>query len=932
MTTGFLQKIFGSRNQRLVKQYQKTVAAINALETQIEQLTDDQLRGKTDEFRQRHAAGESLDKLLPEAFAVCREASRRVLKMRHFDVQLIGGMVLHYGKIAEMRTGEGKTLVATLPVYLNALSGRGVHVVTVNDYLAQRDAEWMARLYNFLGLSVGINLSGMEHEQKQQAYASDITYGTNNEFGFDYLRDNMVYETDARVQRALNFAVVDEVDSILIDEARTPLIISGQAEDHTELYVRMNALPPLLERQIGEEKADGTGVEKPGDYTLDEKGRQVFLTESGHEKAERLLSEWGLIGDGESLYAPQNITLMHHVYAALRAHTLFHKDQHYVVQNGEVIIVDEFTGRLMAGRRWSDGLHQAVEAKEHVKIQSENQTLASITFQNYFRMYAKLSGMTGTADTEAYEFNEIYGLETVVIPTNRPPKRIDKQDQIYKTAKERYDAVIRDIRECYERGQPVLVGTTSIENSELLSHLLKQAGLPHEVLNAKQHAREAAIVAEAGRPQRITIATNMAGRGTDIVLGGNAEKQAAFIEADEAIPADEKARRIQQLHDEWETLHEQVKAAGGLHIIGTERHESRRIDNQLRGRAGRQGDPGSSRFYLSLDDPLLRIFAGDRVRAIMDRLKMPEGEAIEAGIVTRSIESAQRKVEARNFDIRKQLLEYDDVSNDQRKVIYQQRNELLEAHDITETIGAMRHGVISDVVRQFVPAGSIEEQWDIPELEEALRNDWQLDLAIQEMVNESSSISADEILEAVTTAADEQYESKVALVGRESFSAFERSVMLQSVDRLWREHLAALDHLRQGIHLRGYAQKNPKQEYKREAFELFAAMLDAIKQEVTRIVMNVQIQSPEQLEEAAEQIEERTGHLENVEYQHAEFAEAGAPVAGGAAVAAATAAEEMVGSAMSHSGPGGEMPKVGRNDPCPCGSGKKYKHCHGKLS
>ncbi|KVO65939.1 preprotein translocase subunit SecA [Burkholderia ubonensis] len=932
MTTGFLQKIFGSRNQRLVKQYQKTVAAINALETQIEKLTDDQLRGKTDEFRQRHAAGESLDKLLPEAFAVCREASRRVLKMRHFDVQLIGGMVLHYGKIAEMRTGEGKTLVATLPVYLNALSGRGVHVVTVNDYLAQRDAEWMARLYNFLGLSVGINLSGMEHEQKQQAYASDITYGTNNEFGFDYLRDNMVYETDARVQRALNFAVVDEVDSILIDEARTPLIISGQAEDHTELYVRMNALPPLLERQIGEEKADGTGVEKPGDYTLDEKGRQVFLTESGHEKAERLLSEWGLIGDGESLYAPQNITLMHHVYAALRAHTLFHKDQHYVVQNGEVIIVDEFTGRLMAGRRWSDGLHQAVEAKEHVKIQSENQTLASITFQNYFRMYAKLSGMTGTADTEAYEFNEIYGLETVVIPTNRPPKRIDKQDQIYKTAKERYDAVIRDIRECYERGQPVLVGTTSIENSELLSHLLKQAGLPHEVLNAKQHAREAAIVAEAGRPRRITIATNMAGRGTDIVLGGNAEKQAAFIEADESIPADEKARRIQQLHDEWETLHEQVKAAGGLHIIGTERHESRRIDNQLRGRAGRQGDPGSSRFYLSLDDPLLRIFAGDRVRAIMDRLKMPEGEAIEAGIVTRSIESAQRKVEARNFDIRKQLLEYDDVSNDQRKVIYQQRNELLEAHDITETIGAMRQSVISDVVRQFVPAGSIEEQWDIPELEEALRNDWQLDLAIQEMVNESSSISADEILEAVTTAADEQYESKVALVGRESFSAFERSVMLQSVDRLWREHLAALDHLRQGIHLRGYAQKNPKQEYKREAFELFAAMLDAIKQEVTRIVMNVQIQSPEQLEEAAEQIEERTGHLENVEYQHAEFTEAGAPVAGGAAVAAATAAEEMVGSAMSHSGPGGEMPKVGRNDPCPCGSGKKYKHCHGKLS
>ncbi|APR37026.1 preprotein translocase subunit SecA [Paraburkholderia sp. SOS3] len=944
MITGFLQKIFGSRNQRLVKQYQKTVVSINALEPQIEKLTDDQLRAKTGEFRQRVAGGESLDKLLPEAFAVCREASKRVLKMRHFDVQLIGGMVLHYGKIAEMRTGEGKTLVATLAAYLNALSGRGVHVVTVNDYLAQRDAEWMGRLYNFLGLSVGVNLSQMDHSFKQEAYAADITYGTNNEFGFDYLRDNMVYETEARVQRALNFAIVDEVDSILIDEARTPLIISGQAEDHTDLYVRMNALPPLLERQIGEEKADGTGVEKPGDYTLDEKARQVFLTESGHEKAERLLAEWGLIGDGESLYAPQNITLMHHVYAALRAHTLFHRDQHYVVQNGEVVIVDEFTGRLMAGRRWSDGLHQAVEAKEHVKIQSENQTLASITFQNYFRMYGKLSGMTGTADTEAYEFNEIYGLETVVIPTNRPPKRIDRQDQIYKTARERYDAVIRDIHECYERGQPVLVGTTSIENSELLSHLLNKAGLPHEVLNAKQHEREAAIVAEAGRPQRITIATNMAGRGTDIVLGGNAEKQAAFLEVDESIPADEKQRRIAQLHGEWQTLHDQVKAAGGLHIIGTERHESRRIDNQLRGRAGRQGDPGSSRFYLSLEDPLLRIFAGDRVRAIMDRLKMPEGEAIEAGIVTRSIESAQRKVEARNFDIRKQLLEYDDVANDQRKVIYQQRNELLEAHDIAETIGAMRHGVIGDIVRQFVAPGSIEEQWDVPELEEVLRNDWQLDLAIQEMINESQSIDADEILEAVTAAADEAYEAKVTLVGRESFSAFERSIMLQTLDRSWREHLAALDHLRQGIHLRGYAQKNPKQEYKREAFELFAAMLDAVKLEVTRIVMNVQIQSPEQLEQAAEQYEEQGGHLENVEFRHADYSDSNAATAVAAAPVAADAAATMIGDAMSHAPRGTAaaaagvprasdgIPKVGRNDPCPCGSGKKYKQCHGKIA
>ncbi|GLU30855.1 preprotein translocase subunit SecA [Trinickia caryophylli] len=930
MSNGFLQKIFGSRNQRLIKQYQKTVAVINSLEPQIEQLTDDQLRAKTEEFRQRVASGESLDKLLPEAFAVCREASRRVLKMRHFDVQMIGGMVLHYGKIAEMRTGEGKTLVATLAAYLNALSGRGVHVVTVNDYLAQRDAEWMGKLYNFLGLSVGVNLSQMDHESKQAAYASDITYGTNNEFGFDYLRDNMVYETDARVQRSLNFAVVDEVDSILIDEARTPLIISGQAEDHTDLYVRMNALPPLLERQIGEERADGTGVEKPGDYTLDEKARQVFLTESGHEKAERMLAEWGLIGEGESLYAPQNITLMHHVYAALRAHTLFYRDQHYVVQNGEVIIVDEFTGRLMPGRRWSDGLHQAVEAKEHVKIQSENQTLASITFQNYFRMYAKLSGMTGTADTEAYEFNEIYGLETVVIPTNRPPKRIDRQDQIYKTARERYDAVIRDIRECYERGQPVLVGTTSIENSELLANLLTKAGLPHEVLNAKQHEREAAIVAEAGRPKRITIATNMAGRGTDIVLGGNAEKQAALIEVDESVPAEEKARRIQALHDEWQTLHDQVKAAGGLHIIGTERHESRRIDNQLRGRAGRQGDPGSSRFYLSLEDPLLRIFAGDRVRAIMERLRMPEGEAIEAGIVTRSIESAQRKVEARNFDIRKQLLEYDDVANDQRKVIYQQRNELLEAHDITETITAMRHAVITDVVHQFVPAGSIEEQWQAPELEEALRGDWQLDLAIQEMINESQSLDADDILDAVLGAADESYEAKVALVGREAFSSFERSVMLQTLDRCWREHLAALDHLRQGIHLRGYAQKNPKQEYKREAFELFEALLNVIKTDVTRAVMNVRIQSPEQLEEAAEQYEEQGGHLENVEFRHAEFAEA----------AADAAAAEMVDQAMSHGAhtpvatgqAAGGVPKVGRNDPCPCGSGKKYKQCHGRLA
>ncbi len=983
MISGILQKVFGSRNQRLVKQYRKTVVAINALEPQIEKLTDEQLQGKTAEFRQRIANGETLDKLLPEAFAVCREASRRVLKMRHFDVQLIGGMALHEGKIGEMRTGEGKTLCATLAAYLNALPGKGVHVVTVNDYLAQRDAEWMARLYNWLGLSVGINLSQMDHASKQQAYAADITYGTNNEFGFDYLRDNMVYEVEGRVQRPLNFAIVDEVDSILIDEARTPLIISGQAEDHTELYVRMNALPPLLSRQIGEEKADGTGVEVPGDYTLDEKARQVFLTESGHEKAESLLAEWGLIGEGESLYAPQNITLMHHVYAALRGHTLFLRDQHYVVQDGEVVIVDEFTGRLMTGRRWSEGLHQAVEAKEGVKIQNENQTLASITFQNYFRMYEKLCGMTGTADTEAYEFQEIYGLETVIIPTNRVPKRIDKQDQIYKTAKERYDAVIREIGDCYERGQPVLVGTTSIESSELLSHLLDQVKLPHQVLNAKQHAREAEIIAQAGRPKMITIATNMAGRGTDIVLGGNVEKQAGFIEADAAIPDANKPAMIQKLHDEWQALHDAVKASGGLHIIGTERHESRRIDNQLRGRAGRQGDPGSSRFFLSLEDPLLRIFAGDRVRAIMDRLKMPEGEAIEAGIVSRSIESAQRKVEARNFDIRKQLLEYDDVSNDQRKVIYQQRNELLQASDISETIAAMRASVFTDLVRTYVPVNSIEEQWNLSGLETALRDEFQLVVPLSELVKEAQNVTDDDIVEKVLEDADAVYETKVATVGREGFNGFERTVMLQTLDSRWREHLAALDHLRQGIHLRGYAQKNPKQEYKRESFELFAQTLDAIKSEVIRFIMNVQIQSPEQLEEVTGQVEEDAAHAGTVEFHHSDvdgsdIVETGSldPASGGnltnqtnataagaagsvlgststtaskadiaAAASTAAAATHPAGFAPgaygqtdesplpapdAHLPPGG-YPKVGRNDPCPCGSGQKYKQCHGKI-
>ena len=924
MITGLLKKVFGSRNERLIKQYRRTVAQINALEPQFEKLSDEALRGMTETFRQRHAAGESLQALLPEAFAVCREASKRVMKMRHFDMQLIGGMVLNDNKIAEMRTGEGKTLTATLAVYLNAITGKGVHVVTVNDYLAQRDAEWMGRLYNFLGLSVGVNLSQMPHDQKQSAYNADITYGTNNEFGFDYLRDNMVYDPSQRVQRPLHYAIVDEVDSILIDEARTPLIISGQAENHTDLYQRMNGIPKLLERQIGEEKADGTGVEKPGDYYVDEKGHQVYLTESGHEKAERIMSEMGLIGEGESLYAPQNITLMHHLYAALRAYSLFHRDQHYVVQNDEVIIVDEFTGRLMTGRRWSDGLHQAVEAKEGVTIQQENQTLATITFQNYFRMYEKLAGMTGTADTEAYEFQEIYGLEVVVIPTNRPAQRKDLQDQIYKTSKERYDAVVRDIRDCYERGQPVLVGTTSIETSEYLSDLLNKEKLPHQVLNAKQHAREAEIVAQAGRPKMITIATNMAGRGTDIVLGGNVEKQSGFIEADASLSDDEKSARIAKLKDEWKSLHEQVKASGGLHIVGTERHESRRIDNQLRGRAGRQGDPGSSRFYLSLDDQLLRIFAGDRVRAIMERLKMPEGEPIEAGIVTRSIESAQRKVEGRNFDIRKQLLQYDDVANDQRKEIYKLRNEVLEAQDVGEMVRNLRESVLEELFHEHVPADTMEEQWDISGLETRLRDDWGLELPLAKTIEAAQSIEDEQLLTMVMGAANERYDGKVAQVGREAFAGFERSVMLQSIDTHWREHLAALDHLRQGIHLRGYAQKDPKQEYKRESFELFGRLLDVIKNEVTRVIFNVQIQSPEELEQASEQIEEGLSHLENLQFKHEELGEGGEPLEDGQPARSAIAA----GAAAAAAG----QPKVGRNDPCPCGSGKKYKQCHGKLS
>jgi len=918
-----LTKIFGSRNQRLIKQSQKTVRAINALESVLEQLSDEALKAKTPELKAKLQSGASTDDILVEAFAVCREASRRVLKMRHFDVQLIGGMVLHQGKIAEMGTGEGKTLMATLPAYLNALTGNGVHVVTVNDYLAQRDAEWMGVLYGWLGLTTGVNLSQASHDVKQAAYAADITYGTNNEFGFDYLRDNMVYSPTERVQRGLAFAIVDEVDSILIDEARTPLIISGQAEDHTEMYRKMNALPPLLTLQIGEETPDGKGVvEVPGDYTKDEKAHTVLLTEAGHEKAERILTELGLLAEGASLYDAANITLIHHLYAALRAHTLYHKDQHYVVQDGEVIIVDEFTGRLMQGRRWSDGLHQAVEAKEGARIQNENQTLASITFQNYFRMYGKLAGMTGTADTEAFEFQEIYGLETVVIPPNRPSQRKDKQDQVFKNAAGKYRAVIADIRDCSERGQPVLVGTTSIENSELISAMLDKEKLPHNVLNAKQHAREAEIVAQAGRPKMITIATNMAGRGTDIVLGGNVDKQIQIIEADASLSADDKAARAQKLRDEWQSLHEQVVAAGGLHIIGTERHESRRIDNQLRGRSGRQGDPGSSRFYLSLDDPLLRIFAGDRVRAVMERLNMPEDEPIEAGIVSRSIESAQRKVEARNFDIRKQLLEYDDVANDQRKVIYQQRNELLEAELMTETSVALRQGVFTDLFRLYVPEGSMEEQWELDALQEALSREWQIDWSVKAALEAEPELSDDDLLGRLLDKVDQMYQAKLDLIGVEAFSGFERSVMLQSMDTHWREHLAALDHLRQGIHLRGYAQKNPKQEYKREAFQLFAQMLDLIRNDVVRVIMTVRVQSQDEIAAAEQQLSQ--SHLENVSYQHADFDPSASPEE----LLAPPSLDEPRGAGTITNA----MPKVGRNDPCPCGSGKKYKQCHGKLA
>ncbi len=909
MLPDIFKKLFGSRNDRLLKQFRSSIVAINALESRFAALSDEALRGMTEEFKTRFAKGETLEALLPEAFATVREAAKRVHGMRHYDVQMIGGITLHQGKIAEMRTGEGKTLVATLPAYLNALTGRGVHVITVNDYLARRDADWMGRIYGFLGLTTGVIVSQQSQEDKHTAYAADITYGTNNEFGFDYLRDNMVYTTAQRVQRGLAYAIVDEVDSILIDEARTPLIISGQADDNVTLYQQLNVVPPRLTRQDHEFKADDPEEKHCplGDYIVDEKARSVILTEQGHEKVEAILTELGLLPEGGSLYDAHNIALMHHVYAALRGHVLFHRDQHYVVQNNEVTIVDEFTGRLMSGRRWSDGLHQAVEAKEGVAIQRENQTLASITFQNFFRMYGKLAGMTGTADTEAYEFQQIYNLETVVIPTNRPMLRDDRNDLVYRTGAEKWQAVIADLRDCHQRGQPVLVGTTSIESNEFLSALLKQEGLPHQVLNAKQHEQEAHVVTQAGLPGAITIATNMAGRGTDIVLGGNINKELDQLAND---PAALEARKA-----EWQTLHNAVLAAGGLHIIGTERHESRRVDNQLRGRAGRQGDAGSSRFYLSLEDPLMRIFGGDRLGAIMARLNMPEGEAIEHAMVNRSLESAQRKVEQRNFDIRKQLLEYDDVANDQRKVIYQQRNELLEVQDVSAGIRGMREQVLSALFTLHVPAGSLVEQWDLAGLETALKGEYLLDLPLQAWIAGDDKLDEEGLRSKILAAADAVYAEKEALAG-ENLRAFEHGLLLQNIDSHWREHLAAMDHLRQGIHLRGYAAKNPKQEYKREAFELFEAMLDTISREVTQLTLTVQIRTEADVEAV-------TPHdtLSNLQYQHDEF---GASVE---ADADPTADPAPAFASPTHR----DGPKVGRNDPCPCGSGKKYKHCCGKL-
>ena len=888
MLKTLVKNLFGSRNDRLLKDYGKKAQQINALEDATKKLSDAALKAKTTEFKKRLNEGQKLDDLLIEAFAVVRETSRRVLEMRHFDVQLIGGMALHDGKISEMRTGEGKTLVATLPIYLNALLGKGVHVITVNDYLAKRDAEWMGQIYRFLGLEVGINLSNISSEEKKKAYEADITYGTNNEFGFDYLRDNMIFSKEERVQRKLHYGLVDEVDSILIDEARTPLIISGQAEDNVDLYTKINLVVAKLSKQKTEEEG--------GDYWIDEKAHQVVLSESGHENVEKLLIKAGLLSEESSLYDATNISLVHHINASLKARNLFNKDQHYVVKDNSIIIVDEFSGRMMPGRRWSEGIHQAVEAKEGVEIQKENQTLASITFQNYFRMYEKLSGMTGTADTEAFEFNQIYGLETIIIPPHRTTQRKDMMDKVYRTSQERYAAVIEDIKACQKINQPVLVGTTSIENSELISALLTKVKLKHQVLNAKHHEKEAHIIAQAGRPGMITIATNMAGRGTDIVLGGSIEADIHEIKLNDKLTKSKKEKEIKDIRDAWKEQNSLVVKAGGLHIIGTERHESRRVDNQLRGRAGRQGDPGSSRFYLSLEDSLLRIFASDRVSAIMEKLKMPEGEAIEHSWVTKAIENAQRKVEGRNFDIRKQLLEYDDVANDQRKVIYEQRNELLDSEQTAETVSAMRADVLRNLSQSHIPQGSMEDMWDIPSLEKVLFSDYGLSLSIQGWIEKEPQINIEDIYDRVISLANKQYQEKESLVGADVIRHFEKTVMLQSIDHHWREHLSSLDHLRQGIHLRSYAQKNPKQEYKKEAFELFGYLLDTVKSEVTRITMVVKIKNEDEVNE----IDKKNK-------------------------------DEVKKSSSKKADTEDVLPKVGRNDPCPCGSDKKYKHCHGAL-
>ena len=909
MLLKLLTKVFGSRNERVLKSMRKRVEKINALEPDMEALTDDELKAKTTEFKDRIASGTQLDDILEEAFAVVREASKRVFGMRHFDVQLIGGMVLNERCIAEMRTGEGKTLTATLPAYLNALTGKGVHVVTVNDYLAQRDAENNRPLFEFLGLTVGINLPNMPAHIKREAYNADITYGTNNEYGFDYLRDNMVFTRDARVQRPLHYALVDEVDSILIDEARTPLIISGQAEDSSDRYISVDKIIPYLTRQ---EKEDSDQFQGDGDFSIDEKSRQVNLTERGLVKVEELLIKQGIMKGDESLYAPSNIILMHHVNAALRAHHLFHRDVDYIVRDNEIIIVDEHTGRTMDGRRWSDGLHQAVEAKEHVKIQNENQTLASITFQNYFRLYEKLAGMTGTADTEAFEFNQIYGLDTIVIPTNRPMQRKDQSDLVYMTEKEKINAIVADVQECVKRGQPVLVGTASIEKSELVSQAFKKAGIKHNVLNAKFHAQEAEIIANAGSKGAVTIATNMAGRGTDIMLGGNWQNDIAKIEN----PTQEDIEKAKQA---WQIKHEEVIELGGLYILGTERHESRRIDNQLRGRAGRQGDPGASRFYLSLEDPLMRIFASDRVGNMMRKLGMKEGEAIEHPWVTKAIANAQKKVESRNFDIRKQLLEYDDVANDQRKVIYRERNGLLDNTDIKDTIDSIRGDVFNTLIDQYIPPQSIEDMWNIPGLETALKTDFDLDLPVAKWLDEEQNLHEETLRERILQIAQDKYLEKENMAGAEAFRHFEKSVMLQTLDTLWKEHLAAMDYLRQGIHLRGYAQKDPKQEYKRESFNMFANMLESLKYDVIGILSRVQIRSQEEVDEAERQ---RLAEMEKLMAKQQANHDSVASINGESEELSAGASSQPIVRTQA---------KVGRNDPCPCGSGKKYKHCHGAV-